>query len=243
MELKLLITIASGIFAAIAAIMTIYGQIRIKKIEYKLRREEYEHDRKHKITEIISRYREPLILSAFELQSRIFNIVRQDFADAYYLQGNDRERDYATKNTAFVICQYFGWLEIVRSEVLFLDLGENEKTKELNEILDLVANYWLDDYFEQSFMIFRGDQRGIGEQMIVSTGGRATCLGYATFHARLDCGEAAFLKYVHDEVEKYFQTPLQQFNRLINIQHALIDLLDFLDPDCKRIPSAKREKI
>lgn len=69
---------------------------------------------------MMSQVRDPLLWAAFDLQSRIFNIVDQFFLRAYFLHGSEEERAYAKRSTVFVFAQYLAWMEIVRRRVQFL---------------------------------------------------------------------------------------------------------------------------
>lgn len=223
--------------------MTIWGQLRAKRLEASLRREEASEERKREAQKLISRYREPLAHAGFELQSRVFNILVQGLIDVYYIRGTDRDKEYVVNNTAFLIGQYFGWVEIIRSEGQFLDLGEEVETKHLSEILDTVTNTWLRDDFGPVLKIFRGDQRGIGEQMIRRLNHSPECIGYATF---LNCARddtARFIGSLLADIEHFVGNPKAAAPRLKALQHALIDLIDFLDPNFSRFPAERRTKI
>jgi hypothetical protein len=95
------------------------------------------HDRRRQAEEIVGRYSRPLMQAAYELQSRIYNIARLRFfargslLDAY-------RRSYAETSTLWLIGQYLGWVEILRREVQFLDLGDLAKTRLLRDRLLLM---------------------------------------------------------------------------------------------------------
>ena len=78
-----------------------------------------------------SRYKEPLLRSAYDLQSRLYNILKQGFLDVYLSKGDDREKTYAVENTTFAIAQYFCWSEALRREVQFTDLEDQPKARNL----------------------------------------------------------------------------------------------------------------
>jgi hypothetical protein len=53
----------------------------------------------------MSRYREPLVRAAYDLQSRLFNTLRQDqrgFLAKYVVGGDPKEQEYARENTLHV---------------------------------------------------------------------------------------------------------------------------------------------
>jgi hypothetical protein len=64
------------------------------------------------------RFREPLLQAAFNLQSRLYNIVRLDFLHNFMAaeDATPDEREYAVQNTVYLIGQYLGWLEVIRRE-------------------------------------------------------------------------------------------------------------------------------
>ena len=66
---------------------------------------------------IVSRFRDPLMHAAYDLQSRLYNILKQDFLGRYFVHGTPREKDYAIENTTFVLAQFLGWIEAIREGV------------------------------------------------------------------------------------------------------------------------------
>ena len=88
------------------------------------------------VEEVMSRYREPL-RAAFDLQSRIYNIVGQGFLHRYLQLGDPPNQEYACRNTMFVVAEYLGWvMEILRRGVQFLDLGDVRRNQLLVERLE-----------------------------------------------------------------------------------------------------------
>jgi hypothetical protein len=70
-------------------------------------------------------------------------------------------------------------------------------------------------------------------------------MGYAAFCARLqqDKEFASWFARLDADVLELGNGPESGRARLIRIQHALIDLLDFLDKAAIRFPAAQRSKI
>src|SRR3954447_7646364 len=83
---------------------------------------------------LVARYRDPLLRSAFDFQSRIYNVYRR----GGFRGGADPE--YFRLNTLFVLAEFLGWLEIVRRELQFLDLGGEQTTRELGLRLQRVQD-------------------------------------------------------------------------------------------------------
>ncbi|MGH8898352.1 MAG: hypothetical protein ACRDZ4_15360 [Egibacteraceae bacterium] len=209
------------------------------------------------VQELMARYREPLVRAAFDLQSRIFNIVRQGFLVKYCADGTEGEREYAVRNTVFVLAEYLGWVEILRREVQFLDLGDVERNRRLVEWLEAVSDILSTDrrITDPGFRLFRGQQRALGELMIEpiewtragakDEPARGRCMGYAAFVAKLET-EPSFARWfdkLEADVERLAADPASAGERLIPLQQALIDLIDFLDDPPARFPVAQRTKL
>jgi DNA-binding CsgD family transcriptional regulator len=204
---------------------------------------------------LMSRVRDPLLWAAFDLQSRIFNIVDQSFLGAYFLHGSEEERKYAKRSTIFVFAQYLAWMEIVRRRVQFLELGNNNDNRELINLFSKATGIFSSDAFPSSasnsfpdslFRIFRADQRAIGEIMMGSRpDGELTSIGYAEFCRRLD-SEAAFEHWfasLSASVENFATMGDQAHPRLVALQHNLVDLIKLLDPEAYRFPDRHRNKL
>jgi hypothetical protein len=196
---------------------------------------------------IISTYREPLLRSAHDLQSRIFNIVEQGFLQVYY-RDSEEDRDYALKSTLFVIADFFGWKEILRREARFLDLGTVEASRRLEELLSTIEQLFSTDGIDLTFRVFRIQQRAIGEIMICdrsSIEAPLETMGYAQFIKSLENPDFShwFSKIQKDVESLSNELWMEHVERLIRVQHALIDLINFLDPRFTRIPDKYRGKI
>lgn len=178
---------------------------------------------------IIAKYRDPLLQSAYDLQSRIYNVYRPGGFRGY------RDPEYFRINTMFLFGQFLAWLEIIRREIQFLDLGATEATKNLSrtlgEVQDRIATT---SRLRDEFYLYRGHQRAIGELMQVRTNGqtaagpRYECMGYAAFVAAHE--DPAFAKWFTRLGDAIGQLAKDKPERLVLVQHALIDLINLLDP-------------
>lgn len=235
--LVLVATLLAAIIAAAAGLAGVWHQVRA-------RRQQQAEARADEATRVFRRYRDPLIRAAFDLQSRLYNIVTHDFLGKYYVRGTEAEREYALENTIFVIGEYFGWVEVLRREIQFLEMRNVERNRELARRLDRVSGTFLAEQADATFRVFRGEQRAIGEVMLSSQpGGGHDCLGYAAFVARRQ--DPAFRRWfakLAADVEALANEPGQHLERVLSIQHELIDLLAFLDPDHQYLPESARDK-
>jgi len=194
---------------------------------------------------VFSKFKDPLAHSAYDLQSRIFNIIRKSFLNRYYVNGSAREQEYAIENTVFLLAQFLGWTEIIRQEVQFLALDKDDNnTKKLRQLqYDIYTHLRTDSRFGPGFRLFAGEQRSVGELMIDRVTGSPRCLGFASFLTSRNTAIDRWLDPLRDDVKSMALNVAPFEQRLIAIQHSLIDLLQFLDPDCEWFPSKHRSHI
>ncbi|MCZ2356639.1 MAG: hypothetical protein LC115_08130 [Bacteroidia bacterium] len=246
MSTEIITAVIAAVVALISAIVTITGQTRTARLEHELTLQRDAQSKETKNNELVAKYRNPILKSAFDLQSRLFGIVQLGFLQIYYYK-SPTDKEYATQHTLYVIAEYLGWIEIFRREVQFLDFGDLKTSQQLEKILSNISSTFLTDGFDLTFRLFRGQQQAIGEIMTVKSeinSGKHECMGFSDFVKRLDEPEFQrwFIKLSKD-VEVLSNEPKGHERRLIILQHLLIDLIDFLDPECIRIPQSKRYKI
>ena len=190
----------------------------------------------------ISKYSEPLARAAFDLQSRIYNIVRQGLIHVHYVGGAERARKYVVENTCFLIAQYFCWAELIRRDIQFIDLGTSDANLRLLRCQYQVASAWRTDRYPPPFRIFVGEQRAVGEALL-QTGPRGSeCMGYGAFLGQIPPGSNDLLDAIRADVRSLVEDVGAE-PRLIAIQNGLVDLLELLDPDHIRFDQDKRSKI
>jgi hypothetical protein len=194
---------------------------------------------------IVAKYREPLLYAAFELQSRLYNIVQQHFLQVYYLSADESDREYALENTLYVIAQYFGWSEILRQDIQFLNLGEVEATRTLTQLQEKIGALFSTDapQYGRTLRVFRGEQRAIGECMFISRGDRSFCRGYGSFVEERDESFRRWFVRLKKDIDAIAHGRMEEHDRLVAVQHALIALIDFLDPEYMRFSANRRQKI
>lgn len=190
---------------------------------------------------VFDRYAEPLASAAFELQSRCFNILQMGLLQRYYTSGSESERQYAVNSTLWRFSQYLGWTELVRREIEFLNLGDVEKTRKLAALQVAVRRcLQADSVFPSAhFRIFADAQRAIGEKMVVESGDRSRCLGFAEFQEQLTQGLwSPWLDEVTEALGAHARSR-DGAERLRALQHTLVDLVRFLDSEGKRFPEGE----
>jgi hypothetical protein len=220
------VALGSALLAALLGARAARGQL---ELQAEIDRQQTVRRKQEERQDLMNRVRDPLLWAAFDLQSRIFNIVAQGFLEVYLLHRVPERRAYAQRNTTFLFGQYLAWVEIVRRSVQFLDLGH------FSRITRILSS---DGYPDALFCIFRGDQRAIGEIMIDdSGGGELRCIGYAEFCSRVDADPpfAQWLASLAIDIDK-LPGAKHPHPRLVALQNHLVDLINLLDPDSIRFP-------
>jgi hypothetical protein len=227
MDAAIIVAIIALLGAMLSASLSLYGQIQLARTE-----------KEQKASEILAKYREPLILAAYDLQSRLYNILRQDFLGKYYATDREGSRQYAVDHTLYLIGQYFAWTEILRREVQFLRFQEEASTRRVSMLLHDVRETFASDRAElgEPFMIWRGEQNAIGERMIVVEDGERLCLGYATFVEK--GADPAFERWFESLRRDIDAVANEPGPRLHELQHRLVELITTLDEGGVRFQKA-----
>ena len=188
---------------------------------------------------LVAKYRDPLLLAASDLQSRLFNIVDQGILN-YFDSPNRRQRDTLTIYTCFLVGQYFAWTNILRRQAQFLCFSTDKQNKQLADILASVSHVFATDGKygpDQPFLLWRGQQMAIGESMTIrednGEGKELVCLGYAAFSKKME--DETFRQWFEPVIEgitTLFEQrgqPNGTEHRLRHLQHLLVDLISILD--------------
>jgi hypothetical protein len=197
---------------------------------------------KRNVEAVLAKYREPLIAAAYELQGRLYNILQLDFLGKYYSRGDPAQKTYAVQNTLYVLAQYFGWSEILRREIQFLSFSDSKTTRDVadrqREVLECFQSD--DPALGRPFLVWRGEQRAIGECMIEQEDGRVSCQGYASFLEHREGPARQWLERLERDLESIAAAPNP---RLARLQHGLVDLIRELDPDKVRYGDDELTKV
>jgi hypothetical protein len=216
---------------------------RLEEFKDELARSREAASKAEEAADLVAKYRDPLLWSAFDLQSRIYNIYRPGG-----FSGGSRDSGYLRLNTLFLVSEFLGWLEIIRREMQFLDLGAVQTTKDLRLKIEVVQDLLATtSSFQDDCYVYRGQQRAIGELMLrrveadASAGRRHECIGYAAFVSALEAPEfSTWFERLGDALERL---PDDRPDRMVAVQHSLIELLDFLDPDFVRFQPDRRQRL
>jgi hypothetical protein len=210
--------------------------------------------RRSQTLDLMGRYSDPLLWAVHDLRSRIRTILDEGFLERYLVKAEDTilasgdafMRPYARRHTMFVLAQYLGWVEILRRDVGFLDLGDRHRNRKLVELLSVIRRVLFAADLDPAFHVPAGHQRAIGELMIAADDpvpGQGRCIGFAAFCRLLDNdpGFAAWFERIEAGIVAYAYHP-EQGSRLLELNARLSDLIEFLDPDLTRFPLRHEEQ-
>jgi len=245
MSTAVVVALISASVAVCSAAISAFATARSVRLQHALADQRAETERREASQDIVRRYREPLLLAAFDLQARLCNIVEDGFAARHLSSPDPDEQHYARASTLYRIADYLGWAEILRRDLQFLDLGEDSRTHALVERLDSLSRTFAntDWYPRSAFRLFRDEQRAVGEIILEPAVGdvrQYQCIGYATFVTRLDADTAfsRWFRRLGTEISQLAQPEPGYLDRPVALQRALIDVIDILDPDGIRLPRA-----
>lgn len=227
-----LLTIIALLLSVASVVVTGLFSVRTQRLSHELEAERDQRHEEQSALKAAERVYEPLAQAAAELQSRIFNIVETGWIGMQ--KRYESHGDYAVASTAYLFAHYFGWIEVRRQAVLSSS-GEGGRDQDVQKLIDGVLKTLRRSEGSDAFLFFTTEQRAIGELMaswetVAETGLRIPqVLGYAAFVDR----------YRHDDAFRAWFAPIDigmelvstgDNQRLVAIQHALVALIDELDP-------------
>ncbi|WP_326560784.1 hypothetical protein [Micromonospora sp. NBC_01796] len=246
MQPEVFIAVGSAVVSLLSVLFTTLSARRVTVLQYQLEEQRHRQSKAELAEQLLSRYREPLLWSAHALQGRLFNAVRPGFLSTYLHCGDVDDERYTRDYTVYVLAEYLCWVEIIRRDQQFLDLGDVERNKRFFGFLDRMTQIVAALDTPPPLRLFRGQQRAIGELLLVrvedSAGTRYESMGYAEFCERLDTDPrfASWFTRIRADVDVIATADYDGNARLVRMQHELIALIDFLDPDQARLATPNR---
>jgi hypothetical protein len=184
-----------------------------------------------------------LLHAVADLQGRLFNILRKGFLEAFLKNGSEREKNYAVENTIYVFAQFLAWTELIRQDLRFVAHKDPEDTARLRRLQEVVNKTLTSDSINAPFMIFSGEQRALGEFMIHEVSGTRQVMGYGAFLSADKTTINQWLDPLRQELRNAAGNSKILQERLIPLQHTMIELMDLLDPDGVNFSKVERFKI
>lgn len=182
---------------------------------------------------LMSQFRGPAIRAMHDLERRVYGTVEEQ-ASGYRSIKQEGQGEYYINATTFQIAQCCAWMEILRDKMGALDYAELETR------LSALSQSLLGAY-RPHFHVFLLEQREIGERMILITNGEMGCKGYSEFLDLLNREDAPVcFSRLRDRVSALLDNWAPEAVKLVRIQHALVDMVKFLDPAGRWIIEARR---
>lgn len=230
-----MIAILAMVFSVVSVVLSGWFSLRAARTRHQLEVESERRKQEQSALRAAQGVYEPLAQAAAELQSRIFNIVETGWVGI--VKRYESHEDYTETSTAFLFAHYFGWIEARRQAVLSSS-GEGGRDETVQRLIDNVLNTLRRSEYGEGFLFFSAEQRAIGELMFSWQPTRNAEM----FEPHV-LGYAAFAKNYHEDPEfRRWFTPVDagiarvsagDNRRLIDIHHALVDLIVALDPTHK----------
>src|SRR5262252_515018 len=134
-SIELVISLVSAVLSLGAGILSARANRRAKELDFQLEQRKKAEDAAAVAQRILHQYRDPLLDAAQTLQSRLYNIVRGRYLENFLHCGDPDEERYARDYTVYALAEYLTWVEILRREVRFLDLGDEGHNRGLMNLL------------------------------------------------------------------------------------------------------------
>ena len=203
-------------------------------------------------------YTQPVIVVAKELRTRlnqelknwpvdylaeeVLDLDAQDLqepaeSDRYY-------RRYKATSTLYRLCAFLGWIELYRQDSLFTRAGHRSSRSRVADTVEgikcVVGDWTLHDSQHrlaiQDQVIFREEQRAIGQSMIVRDGDGKSIMNYDRFTEVLACdsGEDALKRSWIIRAGRLLWNPRDpsddfRYCRIALLACLLVDLIENLD--------------
>jgi hypothetical protein len=219
--------LASLIVALLNAVLTLRRDRWTKETERAQKLEDQEASNEAEL----DRMRKFLLTAALELAERINNIRNNEFLDFYVLSCDDAHRSKIARTTTFYcLARYWCIAEMVTENPGLHDLrGDNPMKAMATKLPDIRRTFASDKdiYGGRSFMVWREEQRAIGEKMRTSAT-PSGCIGYATFVERYDDVFAEWFASLNNHLG---EPDAVRSPRLQIVQHELALVVERLDSD------------
>ncbi|MBN9239649.1 MAG: hypothetical protein BGO97_08120 [Micrococcales bacterium 70-64] len=218
------------VLSVVSVVLSGLFGVRTARLSHRLAEEREDRIEAQSALKAAERVYEPLAQSAAELQSRIFNIVESGWVGL--MKRYESHGDYAIVSTAFLFAHYFGWIEARRQAVLSSG-GEGGRDLAVQKLIDDVLKTLRRSEDSEGFLFFTVEQRAIGELMLgwelVAKNRIPRVMGYAAFAERYR-SDAAFRQWFSPVEAGMGLVSKGDVRRLVDIQRALVALIDTLDP-------------
>jgi hypothetical protein len=239
--------LSAGVVAGITSVLTLILKEALFPRSLELWRE------RRNLAATYRRYRDPIVLSAREMGSRAIEIYNdfptkyldgklwdlEDPFDLVHDTSNVHFQKYKLISTVYRLCAFFGWIELYRRDVTFLDAGHDGKNKRLDACIHAIQAVLADGDWNRHAdwrewpdrLLFREEQRAIGEAMIRGSGPERSVIGYGAFCKAIEDREPFLTRFVRPVLILVSNTEDRDFRkvRFRETALALVKLIEELD--------------
>jgi hypothetical protein len=243
-------------FAVVGALVTTIGTLFglfLKEVLFARSFEQWKA--KQSLDQISRRYRDPITLSALELCNRLKRICDAyppDFlasdllasvparpslnssADPYF-------KRYTLISSVYRLCAFLGWIELYRQEITFLHINEGTANLRLDQAIYAIRSDLADGQLNSAkdwnvwydALVFREEQRAIGESMITMSGDVKVVMGYAEFCDLFPSKHTSRGRWIEVASSLLLDPKANKDFRLVRIRRLvahLVDLVELLAP-------------
>ncbi len=258
-------------FSLVAALISTFGSLLgLYLKEYFFARSFESWKQRKSLERIYEKYRDPILLAGRELCSRLGEILAQyptvylnsavlDSCPTNQLENSIDDlyfQKYKLVSTTYRICAFFGWIELYRQELVFLDSGRDQLTNALEKCIESIRADFADGHLNEfddwedwkDRLIFREELRAIGEVMLHKTSEGMSVMGYARFCELLESSSESSLKrwlaavnnFVLDLDDTGLDFRKERLKRLVVHLFDLLELLDDKPPEKRFLELRKK---
>jgi hypothetical protein len=198
--------------------------------------------------EVISvkrKYATPVLLAAAELRGRLGNMIR--FIERVQREqwlNPDAPSGYYYASTLYVVGKFFGWLQILRRTIIYIDFTSVKETRQFENFLKAIEDGFTDpDLLAPSVTglpeqtadkwIYTYWMQAMGELMIIRDGDDYRTLDYATFYKNYKQSDNADFRNWFSQMEQLFAkltADEPRFKRIVATHAFLNAFVNFIDP-------------
>lgn len=224
---------STTVVAVIAAVTSLAAAITTVLLGAMFERRRHAEQREHERQDHADRYSQPLLAAASSLASRLGNATPQQVRE-FSTTGGERYRSYLIHETLYRVARYLCWVHIITREIRALDLGNEDRNRELVKRIASVQHAISNRDGDLTFMLLGGEQAAIGELMVERDGSDSEprCMSYVTFTERFDIDKRfhRWFDSLLTDLTAFAADPSHGGERLERIRAALNRLIELLDP-------------
>jgi hypothetical protein len=239
-------------FTVLAALITTAGTlIGLVLKEWLFARSFEEWKSRRSLDQVYRRYRDPIVLAALELCNRLTHICDSyppDYLESELLGMAPKRatsmsaadpyfRHYRLVSSVYRLCSLLGWIALYRQDIVFLEARETKASKWLDKAIYAIRGDLADGQLNaardwedwQDALLFREEQRAVGESMIVTVGESRVVMGYSQFsEVFLNAKETSQSQWI--KVASMFLLDPQEKKdfRLTRIKRLIVHLVDLI---------------